>query len=121
MKKTIATILVAFGLFLSAFVTSSAMAGSYAIGIIGATGKVDTSGSETEGTGDKESTTTTHQEGILYGSIFAEYTFGEMYGLTVGASYTPMDSVIGSKTRTDTASDANDSGSDDGGKLHSCR
>ena len=92
----------AFGLFLSAFVTSSAMAGSYAIGIIGATGKVDTSGSETEGTGDKERNSTTHKEAILYGSLYAEYTFGEMYGLTLGASYTPMDRSIGAKSRTDT-------------------
>ena len=91
MKKVIVSVLVAFGLFLSAFLTSSAMAGSYAVGIIGATGKVDTSGSETEGTGDKEKTETTEQEDLLYGSIFAEYTFGEMYGLTLGDSYTPVD------------------------------
>ena len=95
------------------------MAGSYAIGIIGATGKVDTSGSETEGTGDKETTSTTEQEGLLYGSLFAEYTFGEMYGLTLGASYTPVDSSLGVKSRTDTqtTADANDTagGSDDSG------
>ena len=102
MKKAIISILVAFGLYLSAFITSSAMAGSYAIGIIGATGKVDTSGSETEGGGDKESTTATEQEGLLYGSLFAEYTIGEMYGLTLGVSYTPMDRSIGAKSRTDT-------------------
>ncbi len=102
LKKAIISILVAFGLYLSAFITSSAMAGSYAIGIIGATGKVDTSGSETEGTGDKEVTTATEKQGLLYGSIFAEYTFGEMYGMTLGVSYTPMDRSIGAKSRTDT-------------------
>ena len=115
LKKTITSILVALGFFLSTFVTSSAMAGSYAIGIIAATGTVDTKGSETEGTGDKEKTETTIQEDILYGSIFAEYTFGEMYGLTLGASYTPMDRSIGAKSRTDTASDSNDTGSSDAG------
>ena len=78
------------------------MAGSYAIGVIGATGKVDTKGSETEGTGDGEKTETTAQEAILYGSLFAEYTFGEMYGLTLGVSYTPMDRSLGAKSRTDT-------------------
>ena len=99
------------------------MAGGYAIGIIGATGKVDTSGSEQEGntTGsDQEKTSTTHQEGLLYGSIFAEYTFGEMYGMTLGVSYTPVDSSIGAKSRTDsqTASDALDSSaSNDSGKY----
>ena len=102
MKKLIISIVVAFGLFLSAFVTSSAMAGSYAIGIIAATGKADTSGHETEGTGDKEKTSTSISEGLLYGSLFAEYTFGEMYGMTLGVSYTPMDRSIGAKSRTDT-------------------
>ena len=118
MKKAITSILVAFALFLSAFVTSSAMAGSYAVGIIAATGKADTKGYEQEGSGDKERTSTTEQEGILYGSLFAEYTFGEMYGMTLGVSYTPMDNSIGAKSRTDTQStfeekDAN--GSNDSG------
>ena len=111
--------MVVFGLFLSAFVTSSAMAGSYALGIIAATGKVDTKGSETEGGGDAEKTETTFQEEILYGSLFAEYTWGEKFGLTLGASYTPINSSIGTKSRTDsqTASDALDTagGSDDSG------
>ena len=110
--------MVALGLFLSAFVTSSAMAGSYTIGIIGGSGTVDTSGSETEGntTGsDQERTETTIQEAIIYGSIFAEHTWGEMYGLTLGVSYTPMESEIGTKARIDTASDANDPGSSDAG------
>ena len=95
----------AFALFLSAFVTSSAMAGSYAIGIIGATGKIDTSGSEQEGSttgSDKESNSTKILEDLHYGSIFAEYTFGEMYGMTLGVSYTPMDRELGTKSRTDT-------------------
>ena len=105
LKKTITSVVVALGFFLSTFVTSSAMAGSYAIGIIGATGKVDTSGSETEGGGDGENTETTIQDDILYGSLFAEYTFGEAYGFTVGASYTPMDIKLGTKARTDTTSE----------------
>ena len=123
MKKSLIAVMVAFGLFLNAFVTSSAMAGSYAIGIIAATGKVDTKGSETEGSAssdsDNEITTTEHQEEILYGSLFAEYTWGEKFGLTLGASYTPINSSIGTKSRTDsqTASDALDTagGSDDSG------
>ncbi len=119
MKKTITSAVVAIGFFLSTFVTSSAMAGSYAIGIIAATGKVDTSGYETEGGGDAEVTNATEQEDILYGSLFVEYTFGEKYGMTVGASYTPFDSSIGTKSRTDTrtADDIEDTagGSDDSG------
>ena len=112
MKKIITSVLVALGLFLSAFVTSSAMAGNYAIGIIAATGKVDTSGSETDSIASSEGTI---MQDILYGSIFAEYTFGEMYGLTLGASYTPMDSEIGTKSRTDTASDCKGCGGSDAG------
>ena len=99
-KKIITSVLVALGLFLSAFVTSSAMAGNYAIGIIAATGKVDTSGSETDGA---ENNATTIQEDILYGSIFAEYTFGEAYGVTLGVSYSPMNGELGSESRGDTA------------------
>ena len=87
------------------------MAGGYAIGIIAATGKVDTSGSETDGA---ENNATTIQEDIIYGSIFAEYTFGEMYGLTLGASYTPVDSSLGVKSRTDTVSDSDETSTDTG-------
>ena len=126
LKKAITSILVAFALFLSAFITSSAMAGGFAIGIIGATGKVDTSGSETEGTGsadgkgtaDKEKNTTSVQESLTYGSIFAEYSFGEMYGMTLGVSYTPMDRSLGTKSRTDTQStyeEKDTNGSNDSG------
>jgi len=93
---------VAFGLFQSAFITSSAMAGGWGIGIIGANGTVDTKGYEQEGGGDKERTSTTNQNGLQYGAIFAEYTFGEMYGMTLGVSYTPLDSELGVKSRTDT-------------------
>ena len=112
----------AFALFLSAFVTSSAMAGNFAIGVIAATGKVDTKGYEQEGSttgSDKERNSTTHKEAILYGSLYAEYTFGEMYGMTLGVSYTPMDRSLGTKSRTDTQTtqDAADTagGSDDSG------
>ena len=91
------------------------MAGSSAIGIIGAAGKIETEGSETEGTGDQEITSASMLEGLLYGSLFAEYTWGEMYGVTLGASYTPLDQSIGARSRVDTASDANDPGSSDAG------
>ena len=87
------------------------MAGNYAIGIIAATGEVDTSGTEAD---SKATTEGTIQQAIKYGSIFAEYTFGEMYGLTLGASYTPMDRELGTKSRTDTQSDT-DEDSDDSG------
>ena len=77
------------------------MAGGLAVGIIGATGKFDASGHETEGSGDKEVTSYSQSEGLQYPSIFAEYAFGDVYGMTLGFSYTPMDSSIGAKARTD--------------------
>ena len=119
MKKLITSVIVAFGLFLSAFLTSSAMAGSFAIGIIGGSGKVDTKGSETEGGigNDGEKTETTYQENILYGSLYGEYTWGEMYGLTLGASYTPVDSSIGAQSRTDSGQSNLPKASDDGTYL----
>ena len=76
MKKLIASVIVAFGLFLSAFVTSSAMAGSYTVGIIAATGKVDTTGSETEGGGDQEKTTTTITRKVFFMDRFLLNTHG---------------------------------------------
>ena len=112
MKKIITSVLVALGLFLSAFVTSSAMAGNYAIGIIAATGKAETTGTETDTGG---TTRGSSQEDILYGSLFVEYTFGEMYGMTVGASYTPMARSLGMQSRTDTASDCKGCGGSDAG------
>ena len=69
MKKLITSVIVAFGLFLSAFLTSSAMAGGYAIGITGASGTIDTSGNEKEGntTGsDQEQTNTSMQEHLFH-------------------------------------------------------
>ena len=105
----------AFGLFLSAFLTSSAMAGGFGIGIIGAGANFATTGHEKEGVAsgltaegsDSERNDAPDQDAsVLYGSIFAEYTWGEAYGLTLGVSYSPMNGVIGSGERSDTVSDA---------------
>ena len=120
LKKAITSIVVAFGLFLSAFITSSAMAGSYAVGIIAGAGSVETKGSETEGyhdtytSGTLETTETTIKQAIRFGSLFAEYAFGEKYGLTVGASYTPTAESLGAKTRSDTVSNSKETSTDTG-------
>ena len=94
------------------------MAGSYAIGIIGATGQAETKGHEQEGSttgSDNERNSTTIKEGLLYGSIFAEYTFGEMYGLTLGVSYMPFqDAILGSGSRSDTGSGKAGASNDNG-------
>ena len=96
----------AFGLFLSAFVTSSAMAGGLGIGIVGAKAHLGTDGSETSALG-KDVKRHEQDTNIFYGSIFAEYTFGEMYGMTLGVSYTPMKQTLGAKSRTDTETTTN--------------
>ena len=112
MKKGIIAIVVTFSLYLSAFWTSSAMASGFALGIIASGAKFSTDGSEQESTGDKELNKTEIQENVAYGSIFAEYSFGEHDGLTVGVSFTPMESTIGEKKRADTVSAAQSSSVD---------
>ena len=77
------------------------MAGGFAIGITGAGANFETTGSETEGTGDNEKTATSVDTDVFYGAIFAEYAFGEMYGMTLGVSYLPGETVLGSKSRVD--------------------
>ena len=81
MRKSITTVVVACGLILSAFSTSSAMAGSVAIGIIGAGANFATTGYEEETTGsadgkggaDSEKNYAPDQDAnVLYGAIFAE-------------------------------------------------
>ena len=100
---------------MSAFLMSSAMAGNFAIGITGAGAKFDTTGKEIEGSGDKEETTASKSENVLYGEIFAEYTFGEMYGLTLGVSYMPFqDAILGSGSRSDTGSGKAGASNDNG-------
>ena len=90
------------------------MAGGFGIGVIGAGAHLGTDGSERETTGDKEINRLDKDANVLYGSIFAEYTFGEMYGMTLGVSYTPMNSVLGSGERADTVSNAKETSTDTG-------
>ena len=107
MRKSITTVLVAFGFFLSVLITTSAMAGGWGIGIIGAAAEFRTKGSETEGglgagPDNKEKTVAEKKKNLMYGSVFAEYTWGELYGVTLGASWTPGKQMLGAQSRTDT-------------------
>jgi len=83
------------------------MAGGFARGILGAGAEFTTTGSEKEGTGDQETNTAGQEKETLpYGSIFAEYSLGEVFGLTFGVSYTPwQEGELGAKSRTDTTSE----------------
>ena len=90
------------------------MASGFALGVIASGAKFSTDGSEQESTGDKELNKTEIQENVAYGAIFAEYSFGEHDGLTVGVSFTPMESTIGEKKRADTVSAAQSASTDTG-------
>ena len=118
MKKGIVTTVIAISFFLSAFLTSSAMAGSFGFGLQGTYINVSATGSEKEGTGDGETSAEVKENNsTATAAFFAEYMIGEGegHGWTLGMSYSPTSATIGARSRTDTASDANDSGSDDSG------
>ena len=84
-----------------------------AFGVIGNMATFDTDGVENEGTG--ETTKATHSSDVDYPEVFIEYAAQyEHVGMTFGLAVIPGDTEIGAKSRTDTASDANDA-NDDGG------
>ena len=115
MKKRIVTIVAAFGFFLSAFVTSSAMAGSFGFGVMGSGLHIATSGNETDTSSDDVNSSDQTHSGAL-ASIFAEYSIGDddRHGFTLGMSFSPTSATIGAKSRTDTQSDATESSDDSG-------
>ena len=115
MKKRIVTIVAAFGFFLSAFVTSSAMAGSFGFGVMGSGLHIATSGNETDTSSDDVNSSDQTHSGAL-ASIFAEYSIGDQdhHGMTFGVSYSPMRAQIGSGERGDTRSDSTEDSNDSG-------
>ena len=83
-----------------------------AFGIIGNMATFDTDGVENDGA---ENNAGTHSSDVDYPEVFLEYAAQyEHVGMTFGVSVIPGDTEIGAKSRTDTASDANDV-NDDGG------
>jgi hypothetical protein len=104
------------------FAGTSAIAGPLSIGISGNFATFDTTGTETETALPADTFTEDPNAGSAssdadFPSLFVEYSTsgGEAgWSTTLGLSYVPGDAEIGSKTRTDTASDANDA-NDDGG------
>ena len=117
MKKGIVTTVIAISLFLSAFFTSSAMAGSFGFGLQGTYINVSATGSEKEGTGDGETTAEIKENNTTAtAAFFAEYMIGEGegHGWTLGMSYSPTSATIGARSRTDTRSDATETSDDSG-------
>jgi len=85
-----------------------------AIGIVGNMATFDTDGVENVGSG--ENNAGTHSEDVEFPEVFLEYAAQyESVGVTFGIAVIPGDTEIGAKSRTDTASDANDAGSSDAG------
>jgi hypothetical protein len=102
-KNKILTLIAVLGLVLGLSAVSVKADSGFAIGITGNVASFDTTGTETETTGDTETTTTTVTEDVTYSSVFVEGVFqGEQLGITVGASYIPGEAELGAKTRTDT-------------------
>ena len=91
--------------------SSFAYAGSFGIGVSGNIASVSASGSESEtaNTGVEQSVRdATAGNEFAYGSIFAEYNFGERELFTLGVDYIPGSADVNRKTlsRTDTTAGA---------------
>ena len=113
-KKILSIFLVSSVLFVFATTGSMADRPTFAVGVSQAYGGYEASGTENEGTDDDNPGT--HSEDVDMPSVFIEYAAQyEHVGMTFGAEAIPGDTEIGAKSRTDTASDANDQGSADAG------
>ena len=91
---------------------SVAYAGEYSFGFGVPIGQVETSGTETEGTTGTETEnsimTATAGNEFMFGSVYAEYAFGDSERLVLGIDYVPGSADINSKTlsRTDASQGA---------------
>ena len=109
MSKYLRTFITA--LTFSAFTISSAYSG---MGVSLMYGQVETDGTETERTVSgvtSEKNSASKSEQYFGGSIFAETEYA---GFTVGIDLVPLKIELGSGSRTDTTSDANESTQEDG-------
>ena len=102
--KKIKNILI--GLVAAISLTSVAQAGSFGLGVSGAIANVSADGTETTvggNTGDNSVQSATAGNSFAFGSVFAEYNFGDNERFTLGLDYIPGEADINSKTlsRTD--------------------
>ena len=102
--KKIKNILI--GLVAAISLTSVAQAGSFGLGVSGAIASVSADGTETTvggNTGDNSVQSATAGNSFAFGSVFAEYNFGDNERFTLGVDYIPGEADINSKTlsRTD--------------------
>jgi len=90
-----------------------ANAGSFGVGVAGHVAGISADGNETEtaNTGTENSVqSATAGNTVMFGSVFAEYSFGDSERFTLGIDYIPGSADVNSKTlsRTDTDSDSNE-------------
>jgi hypothetical protein len=92
--------------------SSFAYAGSFGIGVSGNVASVSADGTETEGTSGSETENSvrsaTAGNSFAFGSVFAEYNFGDSERFTLGVDYIPGKADVNSKTlsRTDASQGA---------------
>ena len=104
--KKIKNILI--GLVAAISLTSVAQAGSFGLGVSGAIASVSAEGTETTvggNSGDNSVQSATAGNSFAFGSVFAEYNFGDSERFTLGVDFIPGEADINSKTlsRTDAA------------------
>ena len=97
---------------LSVFLFTSVQAGSFGLGVSGNVASVSADGSETlsnTNTGTENSVqSATAGNSFMFGSVYAEYAFGDSENVVFGIEHIPFSADINSKTLSRT--DASDSG-----------
>jgi hypothetical protein len=77
--------------------TSNVFAGSFGLGVTGSMAAIQAEGTETEGTAaDTSDRTHTAQNTVIIGSVFAEYTFDGLGGITLGYDMIPGSADVNS-------------------------
>ena len=97
-----------------------ANAGSFGMGVAGHIASVTADGNESEASPGTETEasvrTATAGNDFAFGSVFAEYSFGDSERFTLGVDYIPGNADVNSKniSRTDTTADAKEAQQQDG-------
>ena len=108
---------------LSVFLFTSVQAGSFGLGVSGNVASVSADGTETltkSNTGTENSVqSATAGNNFMFGSVYAEYAFGDSENVVFGIEHIPFSADINSKTlsRTDACGDCDVSGSADSGTV----
>jgi len=95
--------------FLSMFLFTSAQAGSIGLGVTGTVAMIGAEGTETEGTTGTETDgsvkSASASNDVMFGEVYAEFSFGDSERLTLGVAYIPGSHDVNSKSlsRTDSA------------------